>query len=193
MQAANIQNADELILANGAAEAAQTEALKQIIADNGVTIMEMRDSSARLGEELHSSMADLTGSLTGSMTELSGSLTGSVTELSDSLTGSMTELSGKLTGSIDESRETIERQLRQSGEASHKDSVRVYRNVQASMIAELEKQTKAMSERIDELTRKIEEIDARPKKVQSPLIVMTFIAAAAAFFIELLQAAGFFR
>ncbi len=193
MQAANIQNADELILANGAAEAAQTEALKQIIADNGVTIMEMRDSSARLGEELHSSMADLTGSLTGSMTELSGSLTGAVTEFSDSLTGSMTELSGKLTGSIDESRETIERQLRQSDEASHKDSVRVYRNVQASMIAELEKQTKAMSERIDELTKRIEEIDARPKKIRSPLLVLTFIAAVGALVFQWLQTAGFFR
>jgi hypothetical protein len=42
----------------------------------------------------------------------------------------------------------------QAADESHKDSVRVYRNVQASMIEELDKRVKILSDRLDEIAQK---------------------------------------
>lgn len=149
MQTGRLLSADEQIMANGAAEAAQTEVLKHIINENDRRFEEVRTSTEKTGEEI--------------------------------------------LGSIEESRNTLAQRLQQQDDFSHRENVCVYRNVQASMITELEKQTKELKEEISLLMEKLEKVEqagAERKKIHSPLLWITFLLAAAGVTIQVLDFTG---
>ena len=56
----------------------------------------------------------------------------------------------KLTESIEQSQQKIADLLQQSDDFSHKENVRVYRNVQAAVEQLLKKQTEDLKEKLDE-------------------------------------------
>ena len=227
MQAPGRMSADEMILANGAAEAAQTEALKQIIAENDASLTQIREVNDLLYKDIHDSVDSL-GSSVGevhtavqnvqagvqdvqaavqSVTAGVGDVQSGVQDVHTAVLGVQDAIGGfgsameEFYTSVDEGREKIFAQMARSDEAAHRDSVRVYRNVQASMITELGKQTKELNAEISALTNKLEqtraelkkaqeEASAKRHKVSSPLLLFTFAASIAALALEILEVTG---
>ena len=227
MQAPGRMSADEMILANGAAEAAQTEALKQIIAENDASLTQIREVNDLLYKDIHDSVDSLGGSVGEVHTAVQdvqsgvqdvqagvqgvqaavqdvqtgiGDVQAGVQGVQDTISGFGSAMEEFYT-SVDEGREKIFAQMARSDEAAHRDSVRVYRNVQASMITELGKQTKELNAEITALTNKLEqtraelkkaqeEASAKRHKVSSPLLLFTFAASIAALALEILEVTG---
>lgn len=227
MQAPGRMSADEMILANGAAEAAQTEALKQIIAENDASLTQIREVNDLLYKDIHDSVDSLGGSVgevhtavqnvqagvqdvqaaMQSVTAGVGDVQSGVQDVHTAVLGVQDAIGGfgsameEFYTSVDEGREKIFAQMARSDEAAHRDSVRVYRNVQASMITELGKQTKELNAEISALTNKLEqtraelkkaqeEASAKRHKVSSPLLLFTFAASIAALALEILEVTG---
>ena len=227
MQAPGRMSADEMILANGAAEAAQTEALKQIIAENDASLTQIREVNDLLYKDIHDSVDSLGGSVgevhtavqdvqagvqdvqaaVQSVTAGVGDVQSGVQDVHTAVLGVQDAIGGfgsameEFYTSVDEGREKIFAQMARSDEAAHRDSVRVYRNVQASMITELGKQTKELNAEISALTNKLEqtraelkkaqeEASAKRHKVSSPLLLFTFAASIAALALEILEVTG---
>lgn len=227
MQAPGRMSADEMILANGAAEAAQTEALKQIIAENDASLTQIREVYDLLYKDIHDSVDSLGGSVgevhtavqnvqagvqdvqaaVQSVTAGVGDVQSGVQDVHTAVLGVQDAIGGfgsameEFYTSVDEGREKIFAQMARSDEAAHRDSVRVYRNVQASMITELGKQTKELNAEISALTNKLEqtraelkkaqeEASAKRHKVSSPLLLFTFAASIAALALEILEVTG---
>ena len=213
MQAPGRMSADEMILANGAAEAAQTEALKQIIAENDASLTQIREVNDLLYKDIHDSVDSLGGSVGEVHTAVQNVQVGvqdvqsGVQDVHTAVLGVQDAIGGfgsameEFYTSVDEGREKIFAQMARSDEAAHRDSVRVYRNVQASMITELGKQTKELNAEISALTNKLEqtraelkkaqeEASAKRHKVSSPLLLFTFAASIAALALEILEVTG---
>ena len=227
MQAPGRMSADEMILANGAAEAAQTEALKQIIAENDASLTQIREVNDLMYKDIHDSVDSLGGSVgevhtavqdvqagvqdvqaaVQSVTAGVGDVQSGVQDVHTAVLGVQDAIGGfgsameEFYTSVDEGREKIFAQMARSDEAAHRDSVRVYRNVQASMITELGKQTKELNAEISALTNKLEqtraelkkaqeEASAKRHKVSSPLLLFTFAASIAALALEILEVTG---
>ena len=227
MQAPGRMSADEMILANGAAEAAQTEALKQIIAENDASLTQIREVNDLLYKDIHDSVDSLGGSVGEVHTAVQDVQSGvqdvqagvqsvqaavqdvqtGIGDVQAGMQGVQDTISGfgsameEFYTSVDEGREKIFAQIARSDEAAHRDSVRVYRNVQASMITELGKQTKELNAEITALTNKLEqtraelkkaqeEASAKRHKVSSPLLLFTFAASIAALALEILEVTG---
>ena len=255
MQAPGRMSADEMILANGAAEAAQTEALKQIIAENDASLTQIREVNDLMYKDIHDSVDSLGGSVgevhtavqdvqagvqdvqsgvqnvqagvqdvqsgvqnvqagvqdvqaaVQSVTAGVGDVQSGVQDVHTAVLGVQDAIGGfgsameEFYSSVDEGREKIFAQMARSDEAAHRDSVRVYRNVQASMITELGKQTKELNAEISALTNKLEqtraelkkaqeEASAKRHKVSSPLLLFTFAASIAALALEILEVTG---
>ncbi len=77
----------------------------------------------------------------------------------------------------------------------HRENVRVYRNVQASMIAELEKQTALLQEEIGSLKEEVSALrqkvsEDKAVKVHSPLLLAAFLLSFGTFIIEILDFTG---
>ncbi len=83
------------------------------------------------------------------------------------------------TDKLDKLSESIKEQFAESDDAAHKDSVRVYRNVQASMIEELDKRVQVLSDKIDQISQ--ERSSNKGGKVNAILVIqiITLIVAAA--------------
>lgn len=67
--------------------------------------------------------------------------------------------------------ESVQEMLRQSDDFTHKENVRVYRNVQAVVVEEVKKQTEEMVKQTEELKRK--------NRGMRPLLIVTLCAAIA--------------
>ncbi len=78
-----------------------------------------------------------------------------------------------LSASIDDSQKKIEELLQQSDQLAHRENVRVYRNVQASMIAELEKQTQQLHDAQDEQTQILQSL--QDEQLQNVQTIMTSV------------------
>ena len=116
MQTEYFRNADEMIRANGAAEAARAEAMRQIL-EGGADRLDKAVEEARTARE-----------------DLEKNITGAVS-------GSAQHTEEVVREELSENRKALLKQLEDSDRLAHKDAVRVYKNVQASMIEELQKQT----------------------------------------------------
>ncbi|WP_130837436.1 hypothetical protein [Lachnoclostridium sp. Marseille-P6806] len=167
----NFDNPEEMIRANGAAEAAEQERLRRDIVDYQRMLGEMKDLYLKNNElvtQMQDTMRQFTGELpspaqieaalaesekeAADMAESDGMNEGArivnekLNEIEAKRSGSPAESNGgEILAAIEKTEQTLEELLHASEELSHKDSVRVYRNVQASLIEELEKQTKTLS------------------------------------------------
>lgn len=87
--------------------------------------------------------------------------------------------------------ENMKEMLRQSDDFTHKENVKVYRNVQAVVVDEVRKQTEAMAAQNEELMMRNETLQ-RQNKGLKPLMVVTLIAAIANIALAAAQIAGVF-
>lgn len=177
---------DEMIRANGAAEAAQADRLKAEIGAYSRQLAELRalyEKNNALVEKLQVMNASAADSVR-SLAEQSASRLEATSTAVEELSGA--EFQRRIVDSIGGSQQKIAELLQQSDEFAHKENVRVYRNIQASMISELEKQTKTLQGSLDDLAARlarIEEDMGEPVKpavtgVQIAILVCAVLAAA---------------
>lgn len=132
MQTEYFRNADEMIRANGAAEAARAEAMRQMIAGGA-------DRLDQAVEEARSAREDLEKNITEAVGE------------------SARNTDAVIKGELSETQKAILKQLSDSDQLAHKDAVRVYKNVQASMIEELQKQTAELKSELESVRSELAE------------------------------------
>ena len=84
----------------------------------------------------------------------------------------------------------ISEKLDKQDEFHHRENVRVYRNVQASLVSELEKQTADLKQELARLQQALEAERAQNKKRRSPLLWATFAGVMAVLAIEVLDFTG---
>lgn len=174
----DLNNPDELIRANGAAEAARTNRLREEVSDYTQVIEQLRDLYDRNNElvqklqfmnrsqtdEIRRLLQDNNDRITEKLSALQDMDTQALQEgISAGVSSRLApEVSAAVTGSqeavLSEIRKTQDQaaQLRQqSDDFNHKENVRVYRNIQASMIAELGKQTQELGKQIEALQESV--------------------------------------
>lgn len=196
----DLNNPDELIRANGAAEAAHTNRLREEVSDYTQMIEQLRDLYDRNNELvqklqfMNRSQADemrlLLQENNDRISEKLASLQGLDTQaLQDSVTAAVNSSGDSVRDALAEGlRQTQDHAAQlsqQSDDFNHKENVRVYRNIQASMISELGKQTAELKEQIDALQTLV-----KPDPAEALMRKVTFGLLAAVLAIQLLEGVG---
>lgn len=157
-----LDNPDELIRANGAAEAAQTDRLREEVSDYAQVIEQLRDLYDRNNElvqklqfmnrsqtdEIHRLLQENNDRISEKLAALQEWDSHALQEEVSSAVGSSRDA---VLAALRQNQEEAVRLQQQSDDFNHKENVRVYRNIQASMIAELGKQTAELREQLDAL------------------------------------------
>ncbi len=169
-------NADEMIRANGAAEAAQTERLKNEIDEYSQQLEELTalyQKNNVLVDRLQKMNLTAADSMR-TMLQENAERREEKSEADPAATAREQEAFRQaLSASIDDSQKKIEELLQQSDQLAHRENVRVYRNVQASMIAELEKQTQQLHDAQDEQTQILQSL--QDEQLQNVQTIMTSV------------------
>ena len=192
----DLTNPDEMIRANGAAEAAQTDRLKAEVEDYSKILEELRqlyDRNNELVQKLQFMNRNATESVRTLLEDNNRQISEKLAALEEwdrkafeaqmqaSLKDAKDEIMGSIRGSSSEARDLFS----EVNDFSHRDNVRVYRNVQASMIAELSKQTQELSERLDIIQKQSE-----PDPARNTLQKISFGLLIAVMVLQLLEGAG---
>ncbi len=171
-------NADEMIRANGAAEAAQTERLKSEIDEYSQQLEELTalyQKNNVLVDRLQRMNLTAADSVRTILQE-NAERREEKSEIDPAASAREQEaLRQALASSVDDSQKRIEELLQQSDQLAHRENVRVYRNVQASMIAELEKQTQQLHDAQDEQTQILQSL--QDEQLQSTQSVLSTVSA----------------
>ena len=85
----------------------------------------------------------------------------------------------------------IKQLLKQSDDFTHKENVKVYRNVQAVVVDEVKKQTEAIAAQNDALVRRNEQLQKQGRGLR-PLMIITLVTALANIVLAAAQIAGLF-
>jgi hypothetical protein len=160
-------NPDEMIRANGAAEAAQTDRLKAEVEDYSKTLSELRElyeKNNELVQKLQFMNRNTTDGIRTLIEDNNRLIAEKLSTLEEwdhkafreEMQTSISDAADKIMGSIRESNGAAQDLFRESNDVHHRDSVRVYRNVQASVIAELSRQTAELTERLDVIQKQSE-------------------------------------
>ncbi len=97
----------------------------------------------------------------------------------------------KIERAILEHMESVKDLMKQSDDFTHRENVKVYRNVQAVVVDEVKKQTEAMAAQKDELAAQNETLQKQNKGLK-PLMIVTLLAAATNIALLVCQIAGVF-
>lgn len=97
----------------------------------------------------------------------------------------------KIEQAIQAHMENVEVLFKRSDEFTHKENVKVYRNVQAVVVDEVKKQTEAMAAQNEVLTAQNDALQKQNKSLR-PLIIVTLVAALANIGLVAAQIAGLF-
>ena len=192
----NLMDPDEMIRANGAAEAAQTDRLKAEVEDYAKTLEELRELYEKNNELvqklqfMNRTSADNVRTL---LEENNRQISEKIAALEEwdhkafeaQMRASIKDARDEIVGSIRESSGEARGLFAEANEFSHRDNVRVYRNVQASVIAELSKQTQELSERLDIIQKQSEPDQAasRMQKISYGLLIAVMV-------LQVLEGAG---
>ncbi|MDD3370030.1 MAG: hypothetical protein PHP50_14310 [Lachnospiraceae bacterium] len=167
--------AQEMIKANSAADAAEMAKLQKQISEYDVCLQEMR----KLNFQNTEAMQKIQRLLDESLARIEGT-TPMMKETDNGVTKEQIEaIQTGVQESLQESIETLKEQLtaisNQNNDYVHKENVKVYRNVQAAMVEELDKQGKslvsAQSEQQENLFREISGIQG---KLTATLVIAIF-------------------
>ncbi len=192
----DLMNPDEMIRANGAAEAAQTDRLKAEVEDYSRILEELRQLYEK-NNELVQKLQFLNRNATESTRTLLEDNNRQISEklaaleewdhraFEEEMRASLKETRDQIMGSIRESSGEARDLLSEVNEFSHRDNVRVYRNVQASMIAELSRQTQELTERLDIIQKQSE-----PDQGRNTMQKISFGLLIAVMALQLLEGAG---
>lgn len=201
-------SAQEAIRANAAADAAQMEKLESQVAEYDACMKEMRKLNLKNAEneqKLNELLVRTGGQLEDSLNNYSRQLESLTQKNAAQIQKLVEEAFLKLQGTKseeekdDEVKQSIEELRKTAGsnmeklqelfgnadEFVHKENVKVYRNVQAAVVEELEKQTQALLSAKDEL---IENISAQGDKNKKTFIINIITLAAVAVNLGLLIA-----
>lgn len=97
----------------------------------------------------------------------------------------------KIEQAILEHMESMKELMKQSDDFTHKENVKVYRNVQAVVVDEVKKQTEAMAAQNEELVKRNEALQKQNKGLK-PLMIVTLLAGIANIALVIAQMAGLF-
>lgn len=191
-----VEAADEMIRANGEAQAIEIETLKDTVRAYQEQIEDLKAICAR-NSELVESIRQMNVETTKGVQDVMKASAEALSENSHALkdvdfAGMQEEIKGaseasgaKVIESVTESHKKLEELLQQSDDFAHKENVRVYRNVQAATEQLLTKQTEELKLQIEEL-----------KKPQKPKIswiqILILLLSATTLLLEVLQMAGVF-
>ena len=192
----DLTNPDEMIRANGAAEAAQTDRLKAEVEDYSKILEELRqlyDRNNELVQKLQFMNRNATESVRTLLEDNNRQISEKLAALEEwdhkafeaQMQASLKDAKDEIMGSIRESSSEARDLFSEVNDFSHRDNVRVYRNVQASMIAELSKQTQELSERLDIIQKQSE-----PDPARNTLQKICFGLLIAVMVLQLLEGAG---
>ena len=203
----DLNNPDELIRANGAAEAAQADRLKSEVNDYAGMIDQLQalyEKNSELVQKLHFMNLSTTENIRSMLTENNEKIAekldalqefdtaGLEARLKSSFDDSIAESDERVKGELDRSREKLIQLQQRSDEFGHRESVRVYRNVQASMVQELARQTEELSAAISSLEAaqlKFME-ENRPDGKQKFFSRLTFGLVIGVLVLQILEGAG---
>ena len=192
----DLTNPDEMIRANGAAEAAQTDRLKAEVEDYSKILEELRqlyDRNNELVQKLQFMNRNATESVRTLLEDNNRQISEKLAALEEwdhkafeaQMQASLKDAKDEIMGSIRESSSEARDLFSEVNDFSHRDNFRVYRNVQASMIAELSKQTQELSERLDIIQKQSE-----PDPARNTLQKISFGLLIAVMVLQLLEGAG---
>ena len=192
----DLTNPDEMIRANGAAEAAQTDRLKAEVEDYSKILEELRqlyDRNNELVQKLQFMNRNATESVRTLLEDNNRQISEKLAALEEwdhkafeaQMQASLKDAKDEIMGSIRESSSEARDLFSEVNDFSHRDNVRVYRNVQASLIAELSKQTQELSERLDIIQKQSE-----PDPARNTLQKISFGLLIAVMVLQLLEGAG---
>lgn len=188
--------ADDMIRANEEAQVIEVDALKETVLAYQKQIEELKDLYEKnrvLVDEMRKMSIETTKSVQDVMKASAQALSENSTALRDVDFGKMQEESRKdmeassknletrLMESIGASEQKIADLLQQSDDFSHKENVRVYRNVQVAVEQLLKKQT-------DELKEKMDEAEKPAKAPVNGVQIATLVAVLAGVVLEALHA-----
>ena len=190
-------NAQDVIHANTEAETAEMMRLKQQVAEYEKILQEMRKlnyKNMELSEKIATVISDKTSEMSQvqrEQKEILAALQNLTDEQTRNLEQSLSDnteeeerAKQELLERTKENLEQIEQLIKDSDDFTHKESVKVYRNVQAVLIEELNKQT-------EQLTLKVE---AANKKAafSSIMSVLTFVLVGVGIVLQILSNFGVF-
>ncbi|MBQ3393045.1 MAG: hypothetical protein IJG52_06530 [Lachnospiraceae bacterium] len=186
--AVNLQDPDEMIRANGAAEAARTDRLLEEVEDYGKVIEELRalhDRNSELVQKLQFMNRTASDEFRGLLEDNNRRIAEKLDALQDwdreafaaQMKGTVTDSRDRILNTLKEERERADLRQQQSDEFSHRENVRVYRNVQASMIQELSAQTQQLNERLDAIAQaqKQDESHALIQKISFGMVIAVLV------------------
>lgn len=193
--------ADDMIRANEEAQAIEVDALKDTVIAYQKQIAELQELCEKnrvLVEEMRKMSLETTKGVQDVMKASAKALSENSSALHDVDFGKMQEdskksveesagaLEEKLRASIEESQKKLADLMQQSDDFSHKENVRVYRNVQAAVEQLLKKQT-------EDLNEKLEEAGKPAKTPVNPVQIVTLIAVLCGVVLEALDVFGILR
>ena len=195
----DLRDPDELIRANGAAEAAQTDRLREEVSDYTQVIGQLRELYDRNNELvqklqfMNRSQADeIRGLLQDNNERISEKLASmqdlDAQALQEGVAAAVAGSQSEVLASLQKTQEQARELHQQSDDFNHKENVRVYRNIQASMIAELGKQTQELRAQMDALQESVQSM--RPNPAEGIMRRISFGLLAAVLVIQLLEGVG---
>ena len=173
-------NAQEMIKANSEADTARMEQLQTQVDRYEAGLQDMQNCNAK-SAELSAEMKTGLNAMLGQMEDTIAKMDHSVQQM-DELVQKMEENSPQLPN-----KEEMAEMFRQSDDFTHREDVKVYRNVQASIVEENEKQTARVEELVKLSNGKL------AGKTTAALIfsVLAFVAAAGTLALQILQMLNF--
>ena len=187
-------NAQEMIKANSAADAEEMDQLKNQLREYDECLAQMQQANKELRAVNHAMETLMSETIAPEVTKLSEESVAAIRKMQQENTEKLQELQQEYTTKLEEIRQNTEEleELRKhldekldgSDENVHKECVKVYRNVQAAMIEELEKQTAELKEG--------QEKAASSSKVLLPFMIVTMIVSVANLVIMIARALNLF-
>ena len=192
----DLNNPDEMIRANGAAEAAQTDRLKAEVEDYTQVLGELRElyeKNNELVQKLQFMNRNSTEGIRTLIEDNNRQISDKLAQLEEwdhkafraEMQASINDAREQIIGSIRESSGAAQDLFQEANDFNHRDNVRVYRNVQASMIAELSNQTQQLNEKLDIIQKQSEPDNAQTarQKITLGLLIVVMV-------IQVLEGAG---
>lgn len=153
-------NAQEMIKANSAADAEEMNQLKNQLREYDECLAQMQQINKELRAVNHAMETLMSETIAPEVTKLSEESVAAIRKMQQENTEKLQELQQEYTTKLEEIRQNTEEleELRKhldekldgSDENVHKECVKVYRNVQAAVVEENEKQTEAIAGKIKE-------------------------------------------
>ena len=141
-------NAQEMIKANSAADAEEMDQLKNQLREYDECLAQMQQANKELRAVNHAMETLMSETIAPEVTKLSEESVAAIRKMQQ-YTTKLEEIRQN-TEELEELRKHLDEKLDGSDENVHKECVKVYRNVQAAVVEENEKQTEAIAGKIKE-------------------------------------------